>query len=280
MAKSRRDRAKAAIRKIRAAEKLSRTARSGQERVKAATQNIRAFHDLGRALPPKPERHKDNWGRRIIGGEADLLGVNEDTLRKARAFADPDKGYTRKKLDDLCRLIREVQPVRRKVKPDQEEELPIFQRSHVIRLLSVKGKKQRLALQRKCIKEGWSTGALDREIAKRYGARRAGGRRRKIPPDLTDLLVQLEGACEGWRRWKGELSREPEEVTEKHVLLANLPDELREQIEAVSKGIFTLHQAVVEELKQVQPGRDIRSALRADAADQKKQTAGPRRRKG
>ena len=140
-------------------------------------------------------------------------------------------------------------------------------------------KKRRKALQKECIEEDWSTAELEREIAKRYGTRRAGGRRRTIPPDLTDFLVQLEGMCEEWRRWKEELSRDPAGVTEEHVFLTDLPDDLRTQIRAVSKRIRTLHRAVSEKLNQVQPDREIRGVLQARADDQER-SAGRQRRQG
>jgi hypothetical protein len=174
-------------------------------------------------------------------------------------------------VEELCRLIREVQP-------GQDKSRAIFQRSHLVRLLSVELDK-RAALQKRCINKGWTRSELEAEIARRFGTRRQGGRRRKIPPDLTGLLIQLEHLCEVWRRWIVELSRDREERNKKHVLLEDVPDNLRKQIEAIRQRMWTLHQDVVAELKQVQPGRKLRYVLQGDAEDQKK-TAGQGGRKG
>lgn len=81
MAESRRDRAIAAVQRIRAAEKSSRTATSRSEKVEAAIQKIRAFHELGRSLPPK-RGHREDHGRGVVNGEAERLHVNEDTLQR------------------------------------------------------------------------------------------------------------------------------------------------------------------------------------------------------
>jgi len=214
MAKSRQQRARDAIKQIRLADKLSRGATSRPEKVEAAITKIRAFHELGQHLPPR-QGHRDVYGRGIIDGEAERLHVSPDTLRKARVFADRVEGYTRKELNELCRLIQKVQP-------GQDEALAILERSHLVRLLSVRSKVKRAALQEECIRSGWSTAELDTEIAKRFGTRRAGGRRRKIPLDLTDFLIQMELNCEQWRRWKEELSRDPEEVIAKHICQATI----------------------------------------------------------
>lgn len=124
-----------------------------------------------------------------------------------------------------------------------------------------------MGVAKKCIEAGWSTAELEAEIARRFGTRREGGRRRKIPPDLTGFLVQLEVLCMEWTRWKDELSRDPDDLAEKHILLTEVPEKLRKQIQAVSKQISTLHRGVVEELKRVQPGRRIRSGLQTGADD-------------
>jgi hypothetical protein len=75
------------------------------------------------------------------------------------------------------------------------------------------------------------------------------------------------------------LSRDPDEVNERHVFLADLPDHLRKQIRGITKRIWGLHQDVVAELEQLQPGREIRSVLQASEDDQER-SAGRERRKG
>jgi hypothetical protein len=85
--------------------------------------------------------------------------------------------------------------------------------------------------------------------------------------------------CEAWRRWIAELSRPRKERNKKHVLLEDVPDNLRKQIEANGQRIWTFQQDVVAELKKEQPGRKLRDVLQGDAEKQKK-TAGRGRGKG
>ena len=55
------------------------------------------------------------------------------------------------------------------------------------------------------MKGGWSNSRLEAEIAREFGPRRAGGRRRKVPADKADVLVQLEQMCTTWARWRASL---------------------------------------------------------------------------
>jgi hypothetical protein len=146
--------------------------------------------------------------------------------------------------------------------------MAIFERCHLVRILSVPRRK-RAALQKESIRKGWSLATLERIIAMRFGTRREGGRRRSVPDDLPSFLVQAEKLCEIWRRWVEELSRDPDEFDEKHILLADLPLKLRKQIKAISGQVWQLHQDVAKELIQLQPHREARGVLRASAEGQK-----------
>jgi hypothetical protein len=106
----------------------------------------------------------------------------------------------------------------------------------------------------------------------RFGTRREGGRRRSVPHDLPSFFVQAEKLCEVWRRWVEELSRDPDQVDEEHIRLADLPLKLRKQITAISGQIWQLHQDVAKELIQLQPGREVREVLRASAEGEGKST--------
>jgi hypothetical protein len=258
------EKAEAAVKEMRAAEQLSRAAKSFKERLEAAIQNIRAFYDLGRNLTKQD--HKGGYKKKTIDKEAKLLQINPDTARKARVFANPESGYTRGELVQLCQLIRKEQPITRAVN-GMSKELSILQRTHVIRLLSVPRGKGRPALQEECVMKGWSTAELEREINKRYGTRKDGGRRRAIPSEMNGFLVQLEGMCEQWKRWEIELSRDSAELQEKHVLLTDVPDGSHKQISATNKQIGKLHRTIVQALKQAQPKRKIRTAFEENADD-------------
>jgi hypothetical protein len=81
---------------------------SGEE-VSQAVREIRAYHDQGRqSLKELPLRGPHGAG--AIDAQAEELGWNATKLRKARQFAHRQDGYTRKQLDELCRLLREHRP--------------------------------------------------------------------------------------------------------------------------------------------------------------------------
>jgi hypothetical protein len=225
-------------------------------RVAEAVRKIRAFYDLGSAIPRK-QPHRNAYSQHVVEAEAERHDTNEDYVRKARQFADPVEGYSRQELDELCRHIKCVQP-------GQDDREAIFGTTHLLRLLTVRPKRRRAALQRRAIEGGWSVSELKLEIARSFGTRRDGGRRRRIPSDRTAFLAQLERMAEEWRRWQAELSREPGAGEAGHVLLEELPQEVRRRIAAASAAVWRLQQAVVAELAQAQPHRASRLIFRGE----------------
>ncbi len=225
-----------------------------RQQVAAAVKAVRAFHELGRSLPAK-ESHKDGYGQGTVAVEAEKHGLNPDTVRKARHFADPVRGYTAAEVNALCRTIREVQ---------EEQDGAVFGRTHLIRLLSVP-KKQRAKVQTLAIENGWSTAELEVHIASRFGSRRDGGRKRRVPSDLPGVLVQLEGLCEGWRRWAevvvGDESDDQQRQVRKRV---ELPTELFQSVLAATKAIADLHDEVNHELQARRPKRAVRKRFRGE----------------
>lgn len=111
------------------------------DEVATAIWEIRAYHDQGRqSLRDLPSRGKH--GARTIDEQAERLGWNSTRLRKARQFAHREEGYSRKRLNELCRLLRAHSPV--------------FGISHVGLLVTVPWP-EREAPQRACVEGNWST---------------------------------------------------------------------------------------------------------------------------
>lgn len=233
-----------------------------REQVAATIQQIKDFYDVGRQLPPK-QPHGEVLGQHIIDGEAARLGMNPDTVRKARQFADPEAGYAREELDELCRLIRDVQT-------KQSTEKSIFGRTNLVRLLTVP-RHRRAAFQREAVENGWSVRELEAEIARRFGTRRAGGRRRRTPHDTAELLTQIEHMAETWRRWQAELDRLLEDEERKA-----LPGTIEQQLRAIGPAMRSLQETVLTELQTIRPSRQARELPEADAAAQGERQ--PRRR--
>lgn len=229
--------------------------RARKAKVAAAVKAIRDFHALGRSLPRK-QAHRDAYKQRTIGTEAKKRGLNPDTARKARQFADPAAGYTTAEVRALCQLIRGVQP-------GQGDECAVFGRTHLIRLLSVT-KHRRAGLQAAAVRGGWSTAELEAQIAARYGSRRDGGRRRRLPSDVLGLLAQVERLCESWRRWVALVTPAAAGQASKAAApsLDGLPADVRRRVRDADAAMAKLHVAATEELTARRPGRTVRHQFR------------------
>ncbi len=225
--------------------------------VEAAVAAIRGFHQIGLALPPRAA-HREVYNRGIMDAEAERLGMNPDTVRKARVFAHPADGYTAAELDDLCLLITQTQS-------EQKDSLPVFSRTHVIRLLSVP-KHRRAALARRAGAKAWSTGELEQAIAARFGTRTEGGRRRRVPRDVLGLLVQLEAACERWGRWVAVVTppAQPAAREADSPTLDDLTPELRGKVRRLTNAMKRVHRLVVDELVRRKKHRAVRRQFRAE----------------
>ena len=227
---------------------------SRHSQINSAVRTIRAFHKLGRSLPPKTT-HRKSYGQRIIASAAIQHRLNPDTTRKARAFVDPQRGYSLDEVEALCRQIRKTQIYQKG---------SIFGRTHVIRILSVP-KNRRAKVQNLAIENGWSTAELESYIASQFGSRRDGGRKRRMAKDELGMLVQLERLCEGWRRWAESVVVEADDAPEHNVSMrVELPEILLKSVMATTKVIADLHDEVNRELRIHRPKRAVRKRFRSD----------------
>jgi|GEM_PF-4539382 len=224
-------------------------------RVAEAVRAIRELHAAGKKVPPK-QSHRDAYNQGTLQAAGEQLGLSPEAARQARQLADPVVGYTADELRELCELIREVQP-------GQDDDLPVFGKTHLVRMLTVP-KPRRAVLQRAAVRGAWSTARLESEIAARFGSRRAGGRRRRVPRDAAGLLVQIEGMCEAWRRLLAEVDVDDDEETSAHAVLADLPDAVRRQVRAAGRTLATLQEVVTDELSERLPARHVRHQFRDD----------------
>ncbi|MGI8423322.1 MAG: hypothetical protein ACR2NO_04310 [Chloroflexota bacterium] len=231
-----------------------------REKVRAAIAGIRKLHATGSELL-KTRSRTEQAPSGAVARESQRLGIRPDMVRKARQFADPAYGYTRGELDDLCRELAAAQA-------NASDARIVFGVSHLVRLLSV-AKNRRAALQRRAIKDGWSITALELEIAARYGTRKAGGRRRRIPRDPAGLLTQLEGMCEAWRRWHAAASASDNGVGP----LAALPIGVRREITLAIAGLTRLHEVVAAQLATDKPGWAVRHSMTEAQSDTSRDAA-------
>lgn len=233
--------------------------RSRAEEVREAVAEIRAFHATwSRMTTGMSVDDLKDW--HLVRDLAEENGVSDSKVRQARQVAET---YDDKDVEQLCRTVERVQS-------RQEGGLPVFGPTHLIRLMGVSPKARRKALQKEAIEQAWGCRRLELEILRRLGTRGKGGRRRKIPADLHGLLAQVENLCESWRRWRAELGREPEGDEEKHILLADLPVELRHLVDAASRAVGKLHADVVARLKEMDANWTPRTDSAATEISEKK----------
>jgi len=112
--------------------------------------------------------------------------LNGDTLRKLRAIASPETGYSRRELNQLFKVFR-----------SEGRALTI---SHFVRLISMPKGKPRDELTLLAIKEGWSAHRLQSEILALEGRRRQGGRRPQVVAG-KGFSAELSKTLWAWERW-------------------------------------------------------------------------------
>jgi hypothetical protein len=195
--------------------------------VEKALKAIRDIHQRGLPL-------REGIGGQVpsVAEEARRRGEKIETLRQARRFA---MAYTPRELDGLCKLIEKVQT-------SQPQTLSVVGPTHVIRLLSVPSERRTEFLELAAT-NGWSLGDLERAIKAEFGARRQGGRLRRIPTALPAFLADVDRRCESWRRWWVRL-RPSKDTVAGHVTLPDLPRPVRGRLVAASKAVLALQDAM------------------------------------
>jgi hypothetical protein len=172
--------------------------------VSEVIQVVRDFYRIGvESLRERPKR--GGYAAGETEREARKHGMNPDTLRKARTFADPSVGYSATEVDELCESIAASWD-------NFVANGANIGRTHIIRLLGVqKARGKRDSIQNLMFRRGWSTAELEGEIRRRFGRRKRGGRRADIGRNLHELIGHLDSQCEAWLRLDGQLASRQEE---------------------------------------------------------------------
>src|SRR5262245_11757036 len=108
----------------------------------------------------------------------------------------------------------------------------------------------------------WGAARLEAEIRKRLGRRRKGGRRRHIPAQTDDLLTQVEGECDSWRRWYKAL----ENGKAGHAHLQDLPRAVRRRLTQANKAVVALQEAAEKEPQQRRHRRGSQADSRSSSS--------------
>jgi hypothetical protein len=193
---------------------------------------LKRFHQIGReSLKRRGERVV--YGGKQVEDEAGEREINPDLLRKLRQFADPEAGYDRGELAELCRLCLEHGRA--------------WGLKHLVLIVRVpKAGGRRAALQRQAIRGGWATSQLKDEILSRFGRRRSGGRKPAVRSDVRGVLGQIEAICLRWTRLHAELTADGQPRAA-HPHLRDLPRAVRRKFGDATESVRQLHLAVARE---------------------------------
>ena len=141
-------------------------------RVLKAITELREGYEIGSFVLKTYGEHAEPG---VIKQVAKIKGVNPDSIRKMRQFA---LEYSEEELDELCKLCR-----------DNDRVLGV---SFIYRLVSVKDKKKREALQRSAIVEHWSIQRLNREMRAKCKLGHIRRRTRAMPATVKEALAQFK----------------------------------------------------------------------------------------
>jgi hypothetical protein len=224
-----------------------------RQKVEQAIQLIEQRHQIGLEIQRDRSRSEASDSERLRW-VARRHGIQKESARKARGFANPYTGYTVKEKNDLCRLIRRIQPT-------QKDHCGVFGISFAERLLSLTKTAERTALQNEAIENGWTLSKFKSEIRNRYDTRGEGGRRCRAPSNAVDLLDQLRQMCDHWRRWWREVSPESDTVSKSATSFGTLEPKLRKEIVAISERLLRLQNAVERASGKLKPGRKRRQTI-------------------
>lgn len=222
--------------------------------VQAAIRELRQFHRTGKEI-------LNMYGLRAIPGEHSMKDMREHfslpahVIRAVRKFADPEHGYNKAELTELCELCGQHNRV--------------VGLTLVRHLLTIPDKATRTQFQYDMIREGWTHSRTETELIRRYGRRRQGGRIPKVAEDLDAALLQVEDLTISWRRFVQAFSERdasggfqktdaaPEEPRGK-TKRSRVPRRLMEEIETVSGAIDHLNTSVSRLIDQLRRKREKR----------------------
>ncbi len=216
-------------------------------KVRQARQALRDAHVIGRQILAACPRDSTNYGKRAIELAAAKYGLNPDTARKYRAYADPQTGYTHDEVDAICALCER-----------HDRALGV---SFLFRFLTIHDRRQRNAFQRRAIAGGWSMTEVDVELLKQFGRRRRAGRRPRIPGQLPALLAEMQTRAIYWRRLVETLRDEPQ-VGRDRLGWTDLPANIQRLLSEVATALEKLERATERQLVAAQAsGRPRRAAV-------------------
>jgi hypothetical protein len=175
-----------------------------------SAENVKFYHSLGKSLL-EISKHPDKYlTAEQLADKIDpvdlleqVMSTTRDSMRKAAVFAEQYE------TDDLHRLL--------KYRSDTDHKFRLHW-GHVVYLLTVPSKPQRIKFEELAVKECFTPLELHKAIQKHFGgARSKGGRPLAIPRTLGGQLNQIKDMSTLWLRRNAEVWN-----GDKHSVFANL----------------------------------------------------------
>jgi hypothetical protein len=138
---------------------------------------LRALHAVG-CVMCEYQTDRSDYGSSFYSEMAKLFGRSGNWLAKVKLFAEI---YSPEQLERLCEMSHQLG----------------F--SHVTHLLSVKDRRVRNSLQRRCARDGWSVRRLQLEVRRVIQPVRSGGPKYTAHGGQREYLLDLLDRSRGWR---------------------------------------------------------------------------------
>jgi len=105
--------------------------------------------------------------------------------------------------------------------------------THILQLIRVKARTQRMRLARKCARKCWSTRELQREVDRMGLHRSYGGRKKKPPESIEEALLVTQRLAATWLRWGQVLAPGQTRERPKKISLGRLPTSIRTRVKQI-----------------------------------------------
>lgn len=183
-------------------------------------------------------RHPDRLPYGSVEREAAAHAMNGETLRKARAFADPGRGLTEKQFKSLISRC--------------ETHDYALGPSTAMLLITVP-KPDRPGILTNMIRDQWSKSELRRELTRRYGRRKQTARTPVPPSNPEQAMVELLGLCGTFRRWHAVMDPDVSDAADAEVWKAT-PLAVRRRLREAAAAMRRLEVGAEKTMEQERRG--------------------------
>ncbi len=207
---------------------------------KPVNRDLVRFHARGQRIDQQIARRRGR-GEGVWGALESLdaeTAAQKHRLQEARKFA---RLCDENELAFLCGL---GQPTEWKLTP-----------THILQLIRVKARTQRMQLARTCARKCWSTRELQREVDRMGLHRSYGGRKQKPPESVEEALLVTQRLAATWLRWGQVLAPCQTRTSPQRISLGRLPTSTRTRVKQMLENSELLDGDIARYLDRQQSRR-------------------------